>query len=124
MATGAVGRSPGVRPVLEPVLARRSGEGVGEKDDRGSGAVWAGEAAVVFWGEEAAEVVVAGMVTGGSQGGKGRENTGGDHTNGGRRMVSYMHGRTTGGYRVTVVMYRVTVVMYRGRLSWRRGLHR
>ena len=51
-----------MRPVLEPVLARRSGEGVGEKDDRGSGAVWAGEAAVVFWGEEAAEVVVAGMV--------------------------------------------------------------
>ena len=60
--TGAVGRSPGVRPVLEPVLARRSGEGVGEKADWGSGAVWAGEAAVVFWGEEAAEVVVAGMV--------------------------------------------------------------
>ena len=54
---------------------------------------------------------------GGSQGSKGGENTGGDHTNGERRMVSHMHGRTTGGYRVTVIMYR-------SRLSWRKGLHR
>ena len=54
---------------------------------------------------------------GGSQGSKGGENTGGDHTNGERRMVSHMHGRTTGGYRVTVIMYR-------SRLSWRQGLHR
>ena len=53
---------------------------------------------------------------GGSQGSKGCENTGGNHTNGERRMVSYMHGRTTGGYRVTVVMYRSL-------LSWRKGLH-
>ena len=37
--SGAAGRSPGVRPVLEPVLALRSGEGVGEKSNRGRGAV-------------------------------------------------------------------------------------
>ena len=48
---GAAGRSPGVRPVLEPVLALRSGEGV-----------WAGEAVVFFWGGEVAEVVVECMV--------------------------------------------------------------
>ena len=60
--SGAAGRSPGVRPVLKPVLALRSGEGVGEKSNRGRGAVWAGEAVVVFWGEEVAEVVVESMV--------------------------------------------------------------
>ena len=31
-------------------------------------------------------------------------------------MVSYMHDRTRGGFRVTVVMYR-------NLLSWRKGLH-
>ena len=35
---GAAGRSPGVRPVLEPVLALKSGEGGGEKSRRGRGA--------------------------------------------------------------------------------------
>ena len=59
--SGAAGRSPGVRPVLEPVLARRSGDGVGEKSKRGRGAEWAGEAGVFFWGETVAEVVVEGM---------------------------------------------------------------
>ena len=60
--SGAAGRSPGVRPVLEPVLAPRSGEGVGETSNRGREAVWAGEAVVFFWEEEVAEVVVEGMV--------------------------------------------------------------
>ena len=76
LGSGAAGRSPGVRPVLEPVLALRSGEGVGEKSNRGSGAVWAGEAVVVIWGEEVAEVVVEGMVLlearRGARGGKAR----------------------------------------------------
>ena len=36
--SGAAGLRPGVRPVLEPVLARRSGEGVGEKSKKGRGA--------------------------------------------------------------------------------------
>ena len=40
----------------------------------------------------------------------------GGHTNGERRMVSYMHGRTRGGCRVTVVMYT-------NLLSWCKGLH-
>ena len=34
LGSGVAGRSPGVRPVLEPVLALRSGEGVGEKSNR------------------------------------------------------------------------------------------
>ena len=62
LGSGAAGRSPGVRPVFEPVVALRPGEGVGEKSIRGRGAVWAGEAIVVFWGEEVAEVVVEGMM--------------------------------------------------------------
>ena len=62
LGSDAAGRSPGVRPVFEPVVALRSGEGVGEKSIRGRGAVWAGEAIVVFWGEEVAEVVVEGMM--------------------------------------------------------------
>ena len=33
--TGAVGRSPGVRPVADPVLARRSVEPMGEKSKSG-----------------------------------------------------------------------------------------
>ena len=53
---GAAGRSPGVRPVVEPVAALRSGEGVGEKSVSGRGAVRAGEAVVVFGEEEVAEV--------------------------------------------------------------------
>ena len=49
--SGAAGRSPAVRPVLEPVLAPRSSEGVGEKSKSGRGAEWAGEAVVSSWGE-------------------------------------------------------------------------
>ena len=30
LGSGAAGRSPGVRPVFEPVVALRSGEGVGK----------------------------------------------------------------------------------------------
>ena len=59
--SGVAGRSPGVRPVREPVLARRSGEGVGEKSESGRGAEWASEAVVFFLGEAVAEVVVEDM---------------------------------------------------------------
>ena len=43
----AAGRSPGVRPVLEPVLARRSVEVVGERSRSGRGAEGTGEAILV-----------------------------------------------------------------------------
>ena len=59
---GAAGRSPGVRPVLEPVLARKSGEGGGEKSRSGRGAERAGEAVELILGGAVAEVVVEGMV--------------------------------------------------------------
>ena len=74
LGNGAAGRSPGVRPVFEPVAALRSGEGVGEKSISGRGAVRAGEAVVVFGGEEVAEV--EGMMVlearGGARGEKAR----------------------------------------------------
>ena len=60
--SGAAGRSPGVRSVLEPVLARKSGESVGEKSRSGRGAERAGEAVVPILGGAVAEVVVEGMV--------------------------------------------------------------
>ena len=59
---GAAGRSPGVRPVLEPVLALKSGEGGGEKSRRGRGAERAGLAAELILGGAVAEVVVEDMV--------------------------------------------------------------
>ena len=59
---GAAGRSPGVRPVLEPVSARMSGEGGGEKSRRGRGAERASEAAKLILKGAVAEVVMDGMV--------------------------------------------------------------
>ena len=59
---GAAGRSPGVRPVLEPVFARMSGEGGVEKCRRGRGAERAGEAAELILEGAVAEVVIEGMV--------------------------------------------------------------
>ena len=59
---GAAGRSPGVRPVLEPVFVRLSGEGGGEKSRRGRGAERAGEAAELILEGAVAEVVMKGMV--------------------------------------------------------------
>ena len=45
--SGAAGRSPGVRPVLNPVLALRTVEGVGERSRSGRGAEGAGEVVLV-----------------------------------------------------------------------------
>ena len=59
---GVAGRSPGVRPGLEPVFARMSGEGGGEKSRRGRGAERAGEAAELILEGAVAEVVMEGMV--------------------------------------------------------------
>ena len=44
---GAVGRNPGVRPVPEPRLARRSVGGIGERSKSGPGAEGGGEAVLV-----------------------------------------------------------------------------
>ena len=50
--SGTVGRSPGVRPVLEPVKARRSAGGIGERSRSGPGAEGGGEAVlVVAWAD-------------------------------------------------------------------------
>ena len=49
---GTVGRNPGVRPVLEPVEARRSAGAIGERSRSGPGAEGGGEAIlVVAWAE-------------------------------------------------------------------------
>ena len=57
--SGTVGRNPGVRPVPETVLARRSVGGIGERSKSGPGAEGGGEAVlVVILG---AEVLVVGL---------------------------------------------------------------
>ena len=57
--SGAVGRNPGVPPVPEPVMARRSVGGNGERSKSGPGAEGGGEAVlVVILGTE---VLVVGM---------------------------------------------------------------
>ena len=57
--SGTVGRNPGVRSVPEPVLARRSVGGIGERSRSGPGAEEGGEAVlVVILG---AEVLVLGL---------------------------------------------------------------
>ena len=49
---GPVGRNPGVRPVVEPVEARRSAGAIGERSRSGPGAEGGGEAIlVVAWAE-------------------------------------------------------------------------
>ena len=56
--SGTVGRKPGVRPVLEPVVARRSVEAMGERSKSGPGTEGRGEVAlVVILGDEVAEVL-------------------------------------------------------------------
>ena len=50
--SGAVGRKPGVRPVLAPVEARRSAGAIGERSGSGPGAKGGGGAIlVVSWAE-------------------------------------------------------------------------
>ena len=57
--SGMVGRKPGVRFVLEPVLALRSVGAMGERSKSGPGAERGGEAVLrVIWG---AEVLVVGL---------------------------------------------------------------
>ena len=57
--SGTVGRKPGVRPVLDPVLARRSMGAMGERSKSGPGAEGGGEAVlVVTFG---AEVLALGL---------------------------------------------------------------
>ena len=46
--SGTVGRKPGVRPVLEPVLPRRSVGAIGERSRSGPGAEGGGEAVFVM----------------------------------------------------------------------------
>ena len=59
--SGAAERSPGVRPIFEPVLARRSVEGVGEKSRSGRGVEGAGEAVLVRGAGSAVVVLVLGQ---------------------------------------------------------------
>ena len=57
-AAAEKGRSPGVRPALEPVLARRSVAGIGERSRSRWGAEGGGEAVrVPVLGDVVAEVV-------------------------------------------------------------------
>ena len=51
--SGNVGRNPGVRPVLEPVVARRSVGAMGDRSKSGPGAEGGGEAILVVTLEEA-----------------------------------------------------------------------
>ena len=65
--SGTAGRSAGMRPVPEPVLARRSVEGIGDWSRSGRGAEGGGEAVLVrvleaevlvlVFGDEMADVV-------------------------------------------------------------------
>ena len=122
---GAVGRNPGVRPVLDPVMALTSVKPIDEKSRSGPeveeggrprpGAGLGGSPGGLL-GRRSGRRCRRHGATGGSQGSKGCENTGRGHTNGERRMVSYMRGHTRGGCRVTVVMYR-------NLLSWCKELH-
>ena len=56
--SGTVGRKPGMRPVLEPVVARRSVGAMGERSKSGPGAEGGGEAILVV---TVAEVPVLGL---------------------------------------------------------------
>ena len=53
--SGTVGRKPGVHPVLEPMLARRSVGAMGQRSRSGPGAEGGGEAVLVV---ASAEVLV------------------------------------------------------------------
>ena len=77
---GAAGRSPGVRLVPEPVLARRSVAGIGERSRSGRGAEGGGEAVrVSVLGDVVAEVVEEDMLR------EARNGASGENSRGGRR---------------------------------------
>ena len=75
--SGTVGRKPGVRPVLEPVVARRFVGAMGERSKSGPGAKGRGEAVlVVILGDEVAEMLGEDMlreVRNGARGEKSRD---------------------------------------------------
>ena len=115
--SGTAGRSSGVRPVLEPVLARRSVEGVGEKSRSGRGAEGAGEAVfergagsavvVLILGKAVADVVVEDMaLRKARKGARGGQSRGGATrtVKGGWSATRDSH--TKGGARGTVIIYR------------------
>ena len=87
--SGVAGRSPGVRPVPEPVLARRSVEGNSERSRSGRGGeggvevvlvrVSGAEVLVLVLGDEVADVVEEGMLRKARNGARGEKSRGG-HT--------------------------------------------
>ena len=87
--SGAAGRSPGVRPVPESVLTRKSVEGIGERSRNGRGAEEGGEAVLVLvsWaevlvlvlGDEVADAIEEDMLREAHNGARGEKSRGG-HT--------------------------------------------
>ena len=76
--SGTVGRKPGVRPVLEPVVARRSVGAMGERSKSGPGTEGRGEAVlVVIFGDEVAEVLGKDMLREARNGARGEKSRGG-----------------------------------------------
>ena len=84
---GAAGRSPGLRPVPEAVLARRSVEGIGERSRSGRGVERGGEAVLVrvsgaevlvlVLRDEVADEVEEGMLREARHGERGEKSRGG-----------------------------------------------
>ena len=70
---GAVGRNPGLRPVLEPVLARRSVGGIGERPKSGPEAEGGEAVLVVILGDEVAEEVEEDMLREARNGARGEK---------------------------------------------------
>ena len=76
----AAGRSPGVRPVPEPVLARRFVAGIGERSRSGRGAEGGGEAVrVPVLRDVVAEVVEEDMLREARNGVRAENREGGTH---------------------------------------------
>ena len=85
--SGTVGRNPGVQPVLEPVLARRSVGGSGERFRSGPRVEGGDEAVLVVilgaevpvpgWGDEVAEMVEEDMLREARKGARGEKSRGG-----------------------------------------------
>ena len=98
----AVGRNPGVRPVPEPVLARRSVGGIDERSKSGPGAEGGGEVVLmVTLGDDVAEVLGEDMLREARNGARGEKSRGG-----GTRSVK-------GGLLATSVVTRGAVVEIR-----------
>ena len=77
-SSGTVGRKPGVRPVLEPVVARRSVGAMGERSKRGPETEGRGEAVLVgILGDEVAEVLGEDILREARHGARGEKSRGG-----------------------------------------------